>query len=449
MAIMVLGGLLAIRPGPAVAEADGPSLIISQLKITSRDGQFITLYNATDSAMDMGKYRLVYFNSYDLEKATSSKLIALSGTVPPHGYYMVNDDALLLCYWLTVDSVSLGFSSTAGMVQVLAFDQQTPGGPVTPVLQDYAAWSKKDAANVQTLPNGTADFLQRQPADGQGNPRVSAPGAGSWLTVHPDSDNPCVLTAAGPAAADAPTSPGKLLAAAEPPATIVSKSDPYAGLPAADVGLRAPAITELLPNPDGKGNDDTEEFIELYNSNPKPFDLSGFTLQTGNTRKHTYIFPAGSGLRPGSFKTFYSKETGLSLSNSGSRADLLDPLGRNISSSAEYAKAKDGFAWALAKGKWYWTVRPTPGKANVVQEPPSKESASGSAAKGKSGNQASKDTPTNTTRDESASTPIHTRALVLVAALALLYGAYEYRADVANGIYRIRQHFGARYEDGP
>ncbi|HEX5744129.1 MAG TPA: hypothetical protein VFX84_01620, partial [Candidatus Saccharimonadales bacterium] len=239
MAIMVLGGLLAVQPGPAAAEADGSSLIISQLKITSRDGQFITLYNATDSAIDMGKYRLVYFNSYDLDKATSSKLIALSGTVPPHGYYMVNDDALLLCYWLTVDSASLGFSSTAGMVQVIAFDQRAPGGPVTPTLQDFAAWSKKDTADIQTLPSDTGDFLQRQPADGQGNPKVSAPGAGSWLTVHPDSDNPCVLTTA--AAADAPTSPGRLLSPAEPPATIVSaESGPYAGLPPADAGLRAP-----------------------------------------------------------------------------------------------------------------------------------------------------------------------------------------------------------------
>ncbi|HEX5744436.1 MAG TPA: lamin tail domain-containing protein, partial [Candidatus Saccharimonadales bacterium] len=188
--------------------------------------------------------------------------------------------------------------------------------------------------------------------------------------------------------------------------------------------------------------------IELYNSNAKPFDLSGFTLQTGNTRKHTYVFPSGSGLQPGSFKTFYSKETGLSLSNSGSRTDLLDPLGRNISSSAEYAKAKDGFAWALAKGKWYWTVRSTPGKANIIQEPPSKESASGSGAKGKSGSQASGGSATtDTAHSEPASTPIHMRTLVLIATLALLYGAYEYRADLANGIYRIRQHFGARYED--
>ena len=38
-------------------------------------------------------------------------------------------------------------------------------------------------------------------------------------------------------------------------------------------------------------------------------------------------------------------------------------------------------------------------------------------------------------------------ALALVAGLALLYGAYEYRADLANRIYRFREHFGAGYEN--
>ncbi len=149
--LIMLGGLMAAHPGYAAAKADDSSLVISQFKITSRDGQFITLYNTTGSALDMGKYRLEYFNSYDLDKATSSRLIALSGTVPPHGYYMINDDALLLCYRLTVDSVSLGFSSTAGIVQVVAFNQDGPGGSAEPALQDYAAWSKKDAGRCADL----------------------------------------------------------------------------------------------------------------------------------------------------------------------------------------------------------------------------------------------------------------------------------------------------------
>src|SRR5665213_3329031 len=117
-AAIVVAGLLAVGL-PALARADtanAPSLVVSQLKITSSNGQFITLYNSTNTALDMSKYQLEYFNNYDLSKATSTRLISLSGIVPPHGYFMVNDSSLMLCYQLTVDSVSLGLSSTAGSV---------------------------------------------------------------------------------------------------------------------------------------------------------------------------------------------------------------------------------------------------------------------------------------------------------------------------------------------
>src|SRR4051794_6177957 len=89
-----------VESNSAADTVNAPSLVISQLKITSGNGQLVTLYNPTNGALDMSKYRLEYFNNYDLAKATSSRLIALSGTVPPHGYYMVNDSAMLLCYQL-------------------------------------------------------------------------------------------------------------------------------------------------------------------------------------------------------------------------------------------------------------------------------------------------------------------------------------------------------------
>ena len=119
-----------------VAAAGTPSLVISQLKITSSNGQFVTLYNATSTALDMSKYQLEYFNNYDLSKSTSSRLIALSGIVPPHGYFMINDNAMLLCYQLTVNAASLGFSSTAGMVAIVSMDQTSPGGLISPQIQD-------------------------------------------------------------------------------------------------------------------------------------------------------------------------------------------------------------------------------------------------------------------------------------------------------------------------
>jgi hypothetical protein len=462
---IVVASLLAVGlPGPARADtAHVPSLVISQLKITSSNGQFITLYNSTGSTLDMSKYQLEYFNHYDLGKATSSRLISLSGLVPPHGYFMVNDSSLMLCYQMTVDSVSLGLSSTTGMIEVLGFNQATPGGSVSPDLQDYAGWSKTAAAGAQTLPSSTNAFLQRLPVDASNNPAVGLAGGGTWQTVQPDANNTCGLVGAN-GTTIIQTGLSQLLPSAEPAAIIVSlngddnSSAPAlsAVMPAADIGLMAPTITELLPNPAGTGNDTTDEFIEVYNPNNTSFDLSGFGLQVGTTSLHNYVFPAGTMLPPQGFTVFYSSVTGLSLSNSGSQAKLLDPFGNSIAASAVYGTAKDGLAWALANGKWYWTTKLTPGAANIITQPPASKKATAKAksSKAASKTKASKKAKVKTTAasqygadDPASTTPIHAWTLALVAILALLYGIYEYRTDLANRIYQLRRYLRTRRSD--
>jgi hypothetical protein len=452
-AALLLTLLVAVRSLVVAADqANVPSLIISQLKITGSSGQFITLYNATDTTLDMSKYQLEYFNSYDLAKATSSKLIALTGTVPPHGYFMVNDSALLLCYQLTIDSVSLGLSSTAGLVEVLAFNQSSPGSSVVPVLQDYVGWSKTPAGGAQGLPSNTNAFLQRQPVDSKNNPAVAVPGTGSWQPVQPNASNQCGLVTATGAPTDVLTGLGQLLPAVEAPATIISvladSGTAPAVIPAADIGLTSPSVTELLPNPVGTGNDSTDEFIELYNPNPAAFDLSGFVLQTGLSSFRKYTFPSGTSLQPQKFTAFYSKNTGLSLSNTSSQVKLIDPLGNSLSASEVYGTAKDGLAWAQAKGKWYWTASLTPGAANVIKAPTTTKAGSKAAAKKPAtGSAAAKTALSSGSADEPSIIPIHTKTLALIVGLALLYGAYEYRADFKNRFYQLRRYLGARQAD--
>jgi hypothetical protein len=222
----------------------------------------------------------------------------------------------------------------------------------------------------------------------------------------------------------------------------------------------APTITELLPNPAGTGNDTTDEFIELYNPNSVPFDLTGFGLQVGITSVHSYMFTAGTTtLPPQSFTAFYSSTTGLSLSNSGGQAKLIDPFGNSIAATAVYGTAKDGQSWALANGKWYWTTKLTPGAANVINQPPAAGKKSSAASKSTKTTAKSKTakikkvktkpvTASHNSADTVSTTPIHLWTLALVAGLALLYGAYEYRADLANRIYQLRRYLEARRSGG-
>jgi hypothetical protein len=451
----VLLALMGHQLQVAAETASVPSLIISQLKLTSSNGQFVTLYNTTDATLDLSKYQLEYFNNYDLAKATSSRLIPLAGLVPPHGYFMANDGPLLLCYQLTVDSVSLGLSTTAGLVSVVGFNQVKPGAPITPLLNDYAAWSKTATTGAQTLPAGTNASLLRQPLTPQANPAVSTPGAGSWQTVQPDATDSCRLLSNG-----APVQLGltALLATGEPPVMITDSETSESSDSPTINGLTTPRITELLPNPAGTGNDTTNEFIELYNANSVPFDLSGFKLQSGLTTLHDYTFPVGTSLPARAFVAFYAPVTGLSLSNSSGQVKLLDPAAKVLSVSDVYGSAKDGQAWALANGKWYWTTTVTPAAANIIKQPAAakksaavtKTAAAKPAAKVKSAKTTKSAVPKQTAAlpVKDAPVPLHVRTLALVGAAALLYGTYEYRTDLANRIHQLRGYFRYRGSGG-
>jgi hypothetical protein len=452
----ILGMVLLAVPLPAFADAPPASpLIISQLKITTGN-QFITLYNASDTPVDLGTIQLAYFNNFQLNAATSSKLITLSGNLPAHGYVKVNDGTVLMCYQQMVDSASLGLSTKSGLLEVESLSQAADGS-VSTVVEDAVAWSGTSSTGlpsyVQLLPTDPV-FLQRQ-TDNNNVPMAN----GTWQTVEPEPTvtDPCALASVVSGTLTPQPTGNQLLPGTEPPASIVqisgddsSAAGPH--LPPGDIGLMAPEITELLPNPAGTGNDNTNEFIELYNPNHVAFDLSGFVLQVGTTTLHQFTFDDGTTVAPQSFTAFFSADTGLSLSNSGGQAQLLDPLGNAVSQSDVYGTAKDGQAWALADGVWYWTLSSTPNEANIVDQAGSTTGkASGSktvatanvkgAATGTSG-----DAPAaaGNVADVAQITPVHPWTLALVALLALLYGLYEYRQDVANRLYQFRKHREAR-----
>jgi len=460
--VMVLcGWLVATTLGSALAEsAPNPSLIISQLKITSSNGQFVTLYNATNTTLDMSKFQLAYFNSYDLSRSTSSRLIALSGNLPPHSYYMVNDSTISICYLMNINSMSLGFSSTAGMLQIVGINQSTVGGSVASSVIDFVGWTKTATTGAQTLPINVNAFLLRQPQDNYGNPNIANAGSGSWLAVQPDSKNPCQIITNSSTPTPVNTGVMQLLSSDGPKAVIVSQNDESSEsslIPVQDIGLKTPIITELLPNPSGSGNDLTDEYIELYNPNPVSFDLSGFALKTGINTTRTYTFPSGTSIPPNSFVAYYSESTLLALSNTGSIAKLLDPYGNSLSTTTNYGTAKDGQAWVLDNGSWRWTAKPTPGLANEIIVPAaknkqttrqskiSKKTTDKSKASKKSKAKKPKNLKlANTSAEPQLKTSIQIWSIAIVACLTLLYACYEYRKDLSNKIFQLRRYIENR-----
>ena len=152
------------------------------------------------------------------------------------------------------------------------------------------------------------------------------------------------------------------------------------------------------------------------------------------------------------------------MSNTSGQASLLDTQDAVIAQSDPYDSALDGQTWALARGTWYWTTKPTPAETNVIAQPIAKPAASATKLAVKTAGitttpkvkaattKAKKATTTKTTAQKATTAPvrqtssipgpvpIHPAVLAAVAVSAVGYGAYVYRKDLANAFYKLRRH---------
>lgn len=453
--LMLMGSIspkvLADSP-PALAVPAG--LSIAELK-TAGD-EFITLLNNGPVITDLSQYWLFAFNNTNPSTAgtTISSQQLPTGSLGTGQTILLKDNGGSTCGAAITGGVSVTLNDRNGFLEVVKI---ASSGVVT--IGDTVSWSQ-NANNLTMIGNipssSSSNVYYRYQSS-------LLPPVYEWKTANLSATDSCKLEVALATVDDSASS--QLLPGSPPPATIVSLSDGSqtsgsSSLPPADVGLEAPQVNELLPNPAEPQTDSEDEFIELYNSNDVAFDLSGFKLQTGTTSLHTYTFLAGFSLPAKSFMAFYSIDTNLSLSNSGGQARLLDPAGNIISQSDIYGTAKEGQTWALANGKWYFTTTPTASGANVINQPLSIKTlsvGSATAAAKKSATTASKTTAAAKVKAASTSSgngssspaaknasPLHPLVLAGVGAGAVAYAAYEYRNDLANRLHQLRRYAAAR-----
>ncbi len=135
------------------------------------------------------------------------------------------------------------------------------------------------------------------------------------------------------------------------------------------------AINEFLPAPSGTVDWDGDgwagggdEWVELYNPNGHPVDISGWRLDDREGGSRPYVIPQGTFIASQGFLVFYKRETGISLNNSGDKVRLLAPDGRVVDEVSYGATARtDDFSWSRERdgvGAWTDTYPPTPGGPN-------------------------------------------------------------------------------------
>src|SRR3989344_1230521 len=383
---------------PSLADSPlGQNLSISQIKING--DEFLVLKNNTDQSIQLSDYWLQYFNEASLAVtgvSNSSAQLPVA-TLPARREIMINAGLAPLCGQVLATKLSIGLKDSAGLLQVVAIEQD--GQIVGYRPQDQVSWSNAKTGN-------NADIkLASSPDSKQMWFRASAQGA--WQSGLVDYNSAC--QGGGSSGSGGQPSTGTL----------------------GDTTGAPPQFSDLFPNPPPPQTDANDEFIELYNPNDKPFDLSGFILRSGVATTHDYKFPDGTTMEAKAFESFYISQTRITLSNSEGQASLLDPNGNRLTASDVYSNAKDGQSWILAGGKWQWSLKPSPNSVNIVATPVVKGSTKSSSA--------SKTTAATKAIESGRgvavagkSSIIHPLILAVVAAGALLYAEYENRNDLEN-----------------
>jgi len=122
-------------------------------------------------------------------------------------------------------------------------------------------------------------------------------------------------------------------------------------------------INEVLASP--KGADETDEYIELFNSNNFEADISSWQIQDKTGTPTTYIIPMGTKITANDFKVFYRPETKIMLNNDEDGLNLLKP-DKTLADTVDFSKVPTGQSYNRTVPSWVWSIFLTPGAKNIV-----------------------------------------------------------------------------------
>jgi competence ComEA-like helix-hairpin-helix protein len=151
-----------------------------------------------------------------------------------------------------------------------------------------------------------------------------------------------------------------------------------------NLALSGVFINEILPNPEGA--DETNEWIEIYNSNNFDVDLSGWQIQDRTGTIATFTIPSITKILATGFLVFKRPETKIMLNNDGDGINLITPDGKIID-SVGFLSAPIRQSYNKHNNDWAWSTNPTPGATNIVLSsvvlPKTKKSANNSIIEAK------------------------------------------------------------------
>lgn len=126
-------------------------------------------------------------------------------------------------------------------------------------------------------------------------------------------------------------------------------------------------LNEILPDPEG--DEEKEEFIELYNGSDKNINLEGWIIKD-DTKTSRYIFSKGVDIGSEEYLVIYRKDFDFALNNSGDeKVYLLNPNDETVS-SVSYSDSNESVSYNFDGKNWRWSKDITPGKKNKFNKLP-------------------------------------------------------------------------------
>jgi len=332
---------------PARGAAACTSLFFSEYVEGSGYNKGVEIFNGLGQDIDLTGYEIrIYRNGGD----AFDRQIPLSGMLSSGDVFVVAHSSAAFDADLKTSSLDFNGDDGVALVKdgaIIDFIGDTLGDP-------GSEWGSGDV--------GTKDHtLRRKPwvAAGDANPNDPFDPAAQWDGFPRDTFDGLdwhVADCAGPAQSPTPTQ----TTAPPPPATSTPTPSPTATSAPSPTPISGGVfINEYMPAPPSG----QKEYIELYNANSFPVDVSGWQLDDIEGGTRPYALPAGSVIPPRGFLLF---QRNFGLNNGGDQVRLLAPDG-SLRDSHAYDHARKGGAWSrMGDGAAAWTEKfpPSPGQPN-------------------------------------------------------------------------------------
>ena len=312
----VLLFLAVFIPLAAFATADAATqndVLINEIAwmgtANSANDEWIELFNNTDSPIDLSGWILRSADDPSVDSGQVKLKINLKGQIPVKGFYLLErtDDSSVP--GITTDLIYKGALTNGGM-DLKLYDNL--GNPIDQV-NYLSGWPAGDNKTKQTMERINGVWQTSKNPNGTPKTENSTGVISNPQAPPPESNTQHPIF-----------SPSQILPEQNLGGQANQNPTPTTTYP------DGVFINEILPSPEGA--DETNEWIELYNSNSFDINLSGWKIQDTQGTTTTYILSKDSNILANRYLVLKRPETKITLNNENDGLNLMLPDDKIIDS---------------------------------------------------------------------------------------------------------------------